>query len=509
MPVPVENGRQNLQGDVMENSGQSTFKTGDMGDGTFTNPVIWADFPDPDVIRVGDVFYMVSTTMFVFPGVTILKSYDLVNWEYCNNAVKRMNYHQFYNLDGGNRYGHGQWATSIRYYDGMFYLLFITLDEGGFICSTKDPGSDWEMTRLPRGFYDPGLFFDDDGRIYVAHGYSNISVTELNPDFSPKGEDVHVFKGDIRPGLEGSHVYKRNGYYYILCTYGGRDGFQSCLRSKNIFGPFEQKIILQDDADLPGYGLHQASIVQTQTGEYWALIFQDRQSVGRIPHLEPVEWIDDWPILGVGGKGVINHRKPDVGATYPTTNLDQSDEFDKPELGMQWGWNHNPDPAKWSLTERPGYLRLKTANVPADLRDARNTLTRRIFGPVSVATIELDAAYMAEGDMAGLAVFQDPYAFIGIRMIGGERRIIMSDNGTTVCSEKIDVPVVYLRVNADCVNNRSVFSYSLDNLSFGGFGNTMDMDFKLNIFTGNKFCIFNYATNAAGGFVDIGWFRVE
>jgi beta-xylosidase len=253
--------------------GQATHS--DNGDGTYTNPVIAADFPDPDVILVDDTYYMVSTTMFVFPGVTILKSHDLVNWEYCSNAVPRFDFSPCYDLDGCHRYSHGQWATSIRYNDGKFYLLFITLDEGGFVCSAENPEGPWEIRQLEKGFYDPGLFFDDDGRIYVAHGYNEIFITEVNPDFSPKGEDVHVFTGDIRRGLEGCHVYKINGYYYLYSTYGGRDGIQVALRSKNIYGPYEQKVVIREQTPGVTFGIHQGALLQTNTGEWWTILFVD------------------------------------------------------------------------------------------------------------------------------------------------------------------------------------------------------------------------------------------
>jgi beta-xylosidase len=208
----------------------------DNGDGTYTNPVIPADFPDPDVIRVGDTYYMVSTTMFVFPGVTVIQSKDLVNWEYCSNAVPRFDFNECYNLDGGNRYGHGQWATSLKYHKDKFYMLFITLDEGGFICVADKAEGPWEIKHLPRGFYDPGLFFDDDGRIYVAQGYGKISITEVNENFEAISKDSLVYTGDIRGGLEGAHVYKINDYYYLYATYGGVNGIQVALRSKNIYG---------------------------------------------------------------------------------------------------------------------------------------------------------------------------------------------------------------------------------------------------------------------------------
>ena len=238
----------------------------DNGNGTYTNPVIPADFPDPDVVFVDDTYYMVSTTMFIFPGVTIIKSKDLVNWEYCSNAVPRFDFSKCYDLDSCNRYAHGQWATSMKYHDGKFYLLFITLDEGGFLCNATKAEGPWTIRKLPKGFYDPGLFFDDDGRIYVAHGYSKISITEVNPDLSPKGNDSLVFTGDIRKGLEGSHVYKINGYYYLYATYGGLDGIQVALRSKNIYGPYEQKVVISDTTPGINFGIHQGALIKTKTG---------------------------------------------------------------------------------------------------------------------------------------------------------------------------------------------------------------------------------------------------
>ena len=485
----------------------------DNGDGTYTNPVIYSDFPDPDVIRVDSTYYMVSTTMFIFPGVTILKSYDLVNWEYCSNAVQWMDFHRYYNLDGGNRYSHGQWATSIKYHNGTYYLLFMTLDEGGFIGSAKKPEGPWKIRKLPRGFYDPGLFFDDDGKIYVAHGYGTIYITELDTNFIAKRNDVLVFTGDIRPGLEGTHVYKINGYYYLYCTYGGGDGFQVALRSKNIYGPYEEKIVIRDNGNL-GTGIHQGALIETQTDEWWSVIFQDGGAFGRFPTLQPVTWQDDWPMVGVNGKGVVTYKKPNVGKEYPVKILPTSDEFDSTTLGMQWGWNHNPDSTKWSLTQNPGYLRLSTAKVVSNLRDARNTLTQRIFAYYSrtfatTATVKINVDNMQDGDVAGLAVFQDPYAFIGIKKRNGLKYVIMINNGKSIDSTAINSSTVYLRALAKYGTSRASFAYSLDNQSFTRLGTEFSMQFSLSIFTGNKFCLFNYTTTAIGGFVDLNWFRID
>jgi beta-xylosidase len=453
---------------------------------------------------------MVSTTMFIFPGVTILKSYDLVNWEYCSNAVQRMDFSPCYNLDGCNRYSRGQWATSLKYHNGKYYLLFIALDDGGFLCTATKPGGPWKIRKLPRGFYDPGLFFDDDGKIYVAHGYNTIYVTELDTNFVAKSNDVLVYTGDIRPGLEGTHVYKINGYYYLYCTYGGGDGFQVALRSRNIYGPYEQKIVIRDNGNL-GTGIHQGALIQTQTGEWWSVIFQDGGAFGRFPTLQPVTWIDDWPMLGVNGKGVVTHKKPNVGREYPIKVLPTSDEFDSTELGMQWGWNHNPDSTKWSLTQNPGHLRLSTAKVVSNLRNARNTLTQRIFAYYSrtfptTATAKMDVDNMQDGDVA---VFQDPYAFIGIKKTSGLQYVVMVNNGKSIDSAAVNTSTLYLRAIANYGSSAATFAYSLDNQNFTKLGNTLSMRFNLSIFTGNKFCLFNYATKTTGGFVDFDWFRIN
>lgn len=485
----------------------------DNGDGTYTNPVIYSDFPDPDVIRVDSVYYMVSTTMFIFPGVTILKSYDLVNWEYCCNAIPRFDFSNCYNLEGCNRYAHGQWATSLKYNKGKFYLLFITLDEGGFLCSSTKPEGPWEIKQLPRGFYDPGLFFDDDGKIYVAHGYSTINITELDTNFVAKSNDSLVFTGDIRSGLEGTHVYKINGYYYLYCTYGGGDGFQVALRSRNIYGPYEEKVVIKDNGNL-GTGIHQGALVETPSGEWWSVIFQDGGAFGRFPTLQPVKWEAEWPMVGVDGKGVITYKKPDVGRNYPIKILPTSDEFNQPVLGTQWGWNHNPDSTAWSLTQNPGHLRLSTVNIVKNLRDARNTLTQRIFAYYSKeiatnANIQLNTESMLDGDVAGLAIFQDPYAYIAVKKQDGKKYVVMVNNGSTIDSIQTDSSLVYLRASAMYGTNLATFAYSFDNQIFQNLGNDLSMKFNLTIFTGNKFCIFNYATQSLGGSVDFDWFRIE
>lgn len=485
----------------------------DNGDGTYTNPVIASDFPDPDVIRVGDTYYMVSTTMFVFPGVPILKSHDLVNWEYCSNAVTRFDFGNCYDLDTCNRYGHGQWATSMKYHNGKFYLLFITLNEGGFMCTAEKAEGPWKVTHLPKGFYDPGLFFDEDGKIYVAQGYNKISITEVDSNLVAIGPDSLVYTGDIRKGLEGTHVYKINGYYYLYCTYGGRDGIQVALRSKNIYGPYEQKVVLKDLTPGINFGIHQGALLQTPEGEWWTILFVDSGPFGRFPSLQPVTWVDGWPMVGADGKAVITYRKPKTVKTYPVKDFPVSDEFNSKKLGMQWGWNHNPDPSNWSFTKRPGYLRLTTGKTVTNLREARNTLTQRPFtyyddSIPAIAITKIEVSKMKEGDIAGLAMFQDPYGFIAVRQGKNGREMIMVNNGKTIDSVAVSQSTIYLRMIASNSTEKASFSYSLDNKNFIPLGNALHMRFNLSIFTGNKFCLFNYATKNVGGYVDVDWFRV-
>ena len=486
----------------------------DNGDGTYTNPVITADFPDPDVVRVNDTYYMVTTTMFVFPGVTVLKSKDLVNWEYCSNAIPRFDFGSAYNLESGNRYGRGQWATCIKHNNGKFYLLFITLDEGGILCSADQAEGPWEIKKLPKGFYDAGLFFDDDGRIYVGHGYGKISITELDQNFAPKGDDVLVFTGDIRGGLEGTRMYKINGYYYLYCTYGGPDGIQVALRSKNIHGPYEQKVVINETKKGVNFGVHQGALVETQTGEWWTMLFVDAGPFGRFPSLHPVTWTEGWPMVGIDGSGVITHKKPNVGKEHPIAKLPTSDEFNDNALGMQWGWNHNPHPGKWSLTEKPGCLRLKTVKVVENFTQAPNTLTQRIFANYvqsipTIATTHVSVANMKNGDIAGLAVFQDPYAFIAVKQVNGEKQLVMVNNGETVASVPFHGSTVFLRAGASNGTRKARFEYSLDNHEFKPLGNELEMRFNLSVFTGNKFALFNFAMKEPGGAVDFDWFRAQ
>jgi beta-xylosidase len=289
---------------------------------------------------------------------------------------------------------------------------------------------------------------------------------------------------------------------------------QVALRSKNIYGPYEQKLLIYDTTKGINYGIHQGALIQTQTGEGWTILFVDSGPFGRFPSLQPVTWEDGWPMIGVNGKAVTTYKKPNVGKTYPIKDFPTSDEFNGKVLGMQWGWNHNPDDTKWSLGEKPGYLRLKTAAITSDFTMARNTLTQRPFAKhdqaiPTVATAKMDVAHMQDGDIAGLAMLQDPYAYIGVKQNGNRKYLVMVNNGKVVDSVAVNASTIFFRTIASNVTSKATFEYSTDNKTFKALGNELVMRFSLKIFTGNKFCLFNYATKELGGYVDFDWFRTE
>jgi len=512
--------------------------TADRGDGTYVNPVINADFPDIDVIRVGDVYYMATTTMYLFPGATILKSKDLVNWEYCANPLQQIDDNDAYNLrNGWHHYSQGQWAASLNYHEGKFYLYFICYGRSGIdqtqniLLTSTDAEGTWQMTKMTEHYYDSGWLFDDgeqgDGYLYVACGIGDIYVNKLNAKTLKKISDQRVIS--VGNGCEGSHMYHIGDYYYIYATYGGTEGSQTIFRSKSPMGPYEE----HQGRVFANQKIHQGALVETQTGEWWTLLFKDAGAIGRIPYLEPVRWVDGWPVIGNNGIDVSKdgkaYRKPDVGATYEQTCLPTNDAFTESKLGLQWAWNHNPDNSAWSLTKRPGWLRLYTANVTDELNTAHNSLTQRILGyspngtasaryKNSYGTVKMDVSNMQEGDVAGLAVFQNPYSFIGVKVIDGRKKLYAERctfNGQTlkreetVVGNELPADTVYLRAIVNFGTNSCRFYYSLDNKQWTRWGVTMTMGYTLDYFVGQRFYLFNYATEHLGGYVDFDWFSTE
>lgn len=503
--------------------------TSDNGDGTYKNPLLWGDWPDPDFIRVDDEFYFVSTSMHYVPGVPILHSKDLVNWEMAGYAVNEFTEDPRYNLQGGEMYCRGSWASTIRYHNGLFYVGFCTpnwdKEKGNFsICIAKDIKGPWTRTIFPEYLYDPGLLFDDNGKVYVVHGQGKLFVTELAPDVrSTIGKPVPIWdKAMAKPdgssapgtryGMEGSHAYKINGYYYITCPAGGTEGWQICLRSKNIYGPYESKVIVQDESSYPNNGLHQGGMLQLKDSSWWFLIMQDRGPIGRVPNLVPVAWKDGWPMLGKdgNGKGVVVYKKPNVGKTFHIHIPATSDEFNQTSLGLQWQWNHNPDNGKWSLTERKGYMRLHTSYAK-DLTMARNTLTQRVQGPVSEGTVELDASGLKNGDVAGFGIFQSPYAFIALRKDSGVNSLIMVSNGIVIDSINNFTPhTIWLKASATHIGFTASFSYSTDGKNFILFGNPLKMGLGYD-WTANRFALLSFSTSKVGetGYADFNWFHFK
>ena len=514
----------------------------DLGNGYYKNPILNGDFPDPDVIRVGDTYYMVSTTMYHFPGATILKSKDLVNWEYCANPLQQIDDNDAYNLlNGANHYSQGQWAASLNYSKGKFYLYFICYGRNGvdgtqnILLTTSNPSGKWTMKKMNDHYYDSGWLFDDDGDgyIYVACGIDNIWVNKLDRNLN-KLESKQVLS--IGNGLEGSHMYHIGDYYYIYATYGGTEGSQTIFRSKNPMGPYEE----HEGRVFANQHIHQGALVQTQTGEWWTILFKDAGAIGRIPFLEPVKWVDDWPVIGNNGKDVTagnkQYKKPNVvnadikytNINYGRTYLPTNDTFTDATLGMQWQWNHNPVADGWSLRESPGNLRLHTVTVTNTLYTARNSLTQRILGysPEGTAstkvynsygTIRMDISHMQEGDVAGLSVFQDPYSVGAIKMINGKKVLYFyqssSQDWTKLNNEQIGTvinsDIVYLRAIVNFGTNKCNYYYSLDNKKWTKFGGEMTMSYQLSLFVGQRFYLFNYATQSLGGYVDIDWFSTE
>ncbi|WP_447640552.1 MULTISPECIES: glycoside hydrolase family 43 protein [Chitinophagaceae] len=511
---------------VCTSSAQKKVYTPDNGNGTYTNPLLWGDWPDPDIIRVGEEFYMVSTSMHYVPGCPILKSKDLVNWEMASYAVDSFTEDKRYNLDAGEMYLRGSWAATIRHHNGLFYVGFCTpnwdREKGHFsMCTAKDAKGPWKRTIFSEYMYDPGLFFDDDGKVYVVHGQGKLYVTELASDvLSVKNEKrmiwdkgIPVPEGSSAPkgnyGMEGSHVYKVNGYYYITCPAGGTEGWQMCLRSRNIYGPYESKIIVQDESSYPRNGLHQGGMAQLKNGDWWFVVMQDRGAIGRVPHLEPVVWKDGWPVIGKNGdgKGVITYTKPNVGKTFPIQVPATSDEFNNKTLSLQWQWNHNPDNSRWSLTERSGYLRLH-GSYATDLYSARNSLTQRVQGPASVAVTEMEIKRMKDGDIAGLAIFQKPYAGVAVKQLGEKRYVVMLNDGKTIDSTEIHNDKLWFKTAATDQGFTASFYYSLDGRRFIPYGNQLKMDLGF-AWTANRFMLFNYNINSTekAGYVDFNWFH--
>ncbi len=511
--------------------------------GQVANPVIWADVPDPDIIRVGDTYYMVSTTMYFNPGVPVMKSKDLVSWEICSYVYDTMADGAKQTLSNGQHdYGHGSWAASLRYHDGNFYVFFGSYGTNkSYIYKTNDIESgNWTKSEISGMYHDASMLFDDDGRNYLVYGGNGeIKIKELNSEmtgFAYGAQERTLLKTGLT-GLagEGSHIQKINGWYYIfLIAWPNNSGrIELCYRSKSLTGNFEGKTVLNSGLGTYGSGVAQGGIVQTPDGNWYGLLFQDHGSVGRIPVLVPVSWQDGWPVMGVNGKAPI---VLDMPGSHAGTQLAKDDEFSysSNKLKLEWQWNHNPDNRYWSVTERPGWLRLKNGYTAQSIIHARNTLTMRTEGPSCSGVIKMDVSNMKPGDCAGLSAFQYNYGNVGVRVTdSGEKKIYMATNGkydsngnVMNSADKIQEEVtlsgdtVYLKTdfqfntvdsNYNVSNNidKVNFYYSLDGSNWKKIGTTVGMTYDLKLFTGYRNAIYSYATKSTGGYVDVDYFDYE
>ena len=481
---------------------------------TFKNPVVWADVPDPDVIRVGDYFYMVSTTMHLMPGAPVMRSKDLVNWETVSYLFDKLHETPKYDMEEGTVYGRGQWATSLRYHDGRFYALFSPNDVPyrSFVYTTDDPAKGWTLHSRMKHFHDASLFFDDDGRVYVFSGTG--ALTELEPDLSGVKEGgvnmtLQVRDEEEKGLLEGSRVIKHDGKYYLLMISWPNGGKrrQLCYRADKITGPYEKKVILCDNfAGFPYVG--QGTIVDDAKGNWYGVIFQDRGGVGRVLTLSPCHWIDGWPMLGDEGKDLITYPKPATGKKSKIKSPATTDEFNASQLGLQWQWNHNPDNSRWSLKERKGYMRLY-ASQASTLKDARNTLTQRVQGPSCEGSVEMEVTGLKDGNIAGFGIFEFPYAYVAIRQESGRRKIVMCNDGKDIETvEHFNGDKLWIRVRATDKEFKALFYYSLDGVNYKRIGNELQMGLGLP-WTANRFALFNFNTTPQGnnGYADFNWFR--
>lgn len=522
----------------------------DKGDGTYVNPVIFADYSDPDVVAVGDDFYMTASSFQCAPGLPILHSRDLVNWEIVNYALDAVPPVEFYSE--APRHGKGVWAPSIRYHNGEYYIYWGDPDFGIYMVKTKDPRGKWSepvLVKSGKGMIDPVPLWDDDGKVYLAHAWaasrvgfnSIITVFELNPEgTAPVGDPVMVFDGNdgINHTIEGPKLYKRNGYYYIFAPAGGVvDGWQLAMRSKNIYGPYEPKIVMaQGGTDINGP--HQGGWVDTKSGESWFVHFQDRGAYGRVIHLNPMTWVNDWPVIGVDkdgdgcGEPVSRHKKPSIASPVksplaPAT----SDEFDNRRLGLQWEWHANYRDIYGFPTDL-GFFRLYGHKLSAESPnywEVPNMLLQKFPAEEFTATakVKISAKSAGEGTVSGLIVMGWNYSFIGLKKVGDKFELVQgtcidAEQGTPQQTEILKVidPTriyeaglhpnyecdIYLRVTVD-KGGVCRFAYSFDGKRFTDAGTPFTA--RQGKWIGAKVGMFSTAPDGVDrGWIDIDWFRI-
>jgi beta-xylosidase len=488
----------------------------------YTNPVVWQDFADGDIIRVGDTYYYSASTMHFSPGAPILRSYDLVNWEYAGHSVPSLDFgSNAYNLSGGRAYVKGIWASAFNFRpsNSTYYWIGCIEFNRTYVYTANAVDGQWQQRSLINNcYYDAGLLIDDNDTMYVAYGNTTISVAQLSADGLSQVRAQQVFSTPSSVGtLEGSRFYKRNGSYYIWLTRPANG--QYVLKSSSPFGPYEMRQVLLDlPGPISGGGVpHQGGLVQTQDGAWYYMAFVDAFPGGRVPVLAPISWTaDGWPVLQtVNGAWGSTYPKPNITTSRTVASMIGPDTFAGPSLGQRWEWNHNPDTTRFSFNSG---LRLQTATVTNDLYAARNTLTHRIPGPTSTATIELDYSAMRDGDRAGLSLLRQSSAWIGVRRDAGVTRVAMvnglsmdsnwntTSTGTEAASATVSGGRIWLRATADIrpgSGRQGRFSYSTDGVTFTPLGTALTLNNAWQFFMGYRYGIFNFATQALGGAVTV------
>ncbi|WP_224702678.1 glycoside hydrolase family 43 protein [Devosia aquimaris] len=524
----------------------ATTWTADNGNGTYTNPLFYEEFSDPDIIRVGNDFYMTGTTMHTMPGLPVLHSTDLVNWTLLGYALDQLDLGPEFRLEGGEIYGQGIWAPCIRYRDGKFYIFSNVNKQKTQIFTASDPRGPWQHSEASYNYHDLTVFFDDDGRAYVVWGYRNLKIAELDVTLH------HVLPGterDLTPPDslmgEGAHFYKVDGKYLITSAWFVGRMRMPCARADSLDGPWEINPAISIDEDfglVEGYkikgagipftpeppfeivppnpgnngrlNLHQGGIVDTPDGQWWGWSMMDYNALGRLTCLSPITWQDGWPYFGLPGnlgrtpRTWVKPAVPEAAIAVPWP--ERSDDFDATELNPLWQWNHVPVADKWSLTERPGCLRLHT--LPAeDFWHARNSLTQRAMGPRSIATARLDASGLALGDVAGLALLGMPWRWVGIARTakGFEIRHFDFQTGETL-TEATDATTVWLRADCDYLSEEAQLLYSTDGAQFAPIGPRHIMTFQLKTFQGIRYALFAYnGAGQPGGHADFDSFTLD
>lgn len=449
----------------------------DQGDGTYTNPILYTDYSDPDAIRVGEDYFMIASSFCNTPAVPLLHSKDLVNWKVINYIMDKLPF-EYYDKPV---HGCGTWAPAIRFHEGTYYVFIPMPDEGIMMCKTTDPWGKWSEPAYVRkvvGWIDPCPFWDEDGKAYMVTAFarsrigfkSMLYMSPIEPDCSGVLDDGQfIYDGHAtQPTIEGPKLYKRNGYYYIFAPAGGvKPGWQTVLRSKNIYGPWEEKIVLHQ-GNSPVNGPHQGAWVDTPDGQDWFLHFQDVGNAGRIVHLQPMHWENDWPVIGVNavdgcGEPVLRYKKPEVGATYPIDTPEDSDFFEGDRLGLQWQWNANYKKEWYDLKDGQLLLHAQAADPKTQLCDISNLLLQKWPAPEFSTTTCLHLEQMKDGDVAGLVSLGGCYTALAVQKIHGKMSLQQRTGNWTKDDEvrtglgEWDSDVIYIQMKVEKENYRTFY----------------------------------------------------